>query len=119
MAAIALPQSVGARRHDQRRRRMDVARAPHRSRARAASADYYFIAQWFPKVAVLEAGGLELTQFHAATEFYADYGTYDVRITVPEGWVVGATGRRAAHARYATAGDAPLRARTTCTISRG
>ena len=29
----------------------------------------------------------------ASTEFYSDYGVYDVRITVPRGWTVGATGR--------------------------
>jgi hypothetical protein len=33
-------------------------------------------------------------QFHASTEFYADYGVYDVRMTVPAGYVVGATGRQ-------------------------
>ena len=54
--------------------------------------DYYFIAQWFPKVGVLEDSGWNCHQFHAATEFFADYGVYDVRITVPAGWVVGATG---------------------------
>jgi hypothetical protein len=26
------------------------------------------------------------------TEFFSDYGVYDVRLTVPKGWVVGATG---------------------------
>ena len=31
-------------------------------------------------------------QFHANTEFFSDYGRYDVRMTVPRGWVVGATG---------------------------
>jgi hypothetical protein len=55
--------------------------------------DYYFIAQWFPKVGVLEAGGWNTHQFHASTEFFADYGVYDVRITVPREWIVGATGR--------------------------
>lgn len=55
--------------------------------------NYYFIAQWFPKVAVLEAGGWNTHEFHAGTEFYADYGAYDVRLTVPAGWIVGATGR--------------------------
>jgi len=53
---------------------------------------FYFLAQWFPKVAVLEAGGWNAHQFHAGTEFYADYGVYDVRMRVPTGWVVGATG---------------------------
>jgi hypothetical protein len=55
--------------------------------------DNYFMAQWFPKMAVLEPSGWVSHQFHAATEFYAEYGTYDVRIDVPSGWVVGATGR--------------------------
>ena len=63
--------------------------------------DYYFIAQWFPKIGVFEDGGWNTHQFHAATEFYADYGVYDVRMTVPAGFVVGASGRlveRAANA---------------------
>ena len=54
--------------------------------------DYFFIAQWFPKIGVLEADGWNCHQFHASTEFFSDYGVYDVRLTVPAGWVVGATG---------------------------
>jgi hypothetical protein len=54
--------------------------------------DYYFIAQWFPKLGVLEDRGWNAHQFHAATEFYSDYGVYDVRITLPGEFVVGATG---------------------------
>ena len=56
--------------------------------------DYYFIAQWFPKLGVLEDGGWNTHQFHAATEFYADFGVYDVAITVPQGFVLGASGRQ-------------------------
>jgi Peptidase family M1 domain len=52
----------------------------------------YFLAQWFPKMGVLEDTGWNCRQFHAATEFFADFGTYDVRLTVPSGWIVGATG---------------------------
>jgi len=55
--------------------------------------NYYFIAHWFPKLGVLEDRGWNTHQFHAATEFYSDYGVYDVRITVPQGFVVGASGR--------------------------
>jgi hypothetical protein len=55
--------------------------------------DNYFIAQWFPKLGVLEDRGWNTHQFHAATEFYSDFGVYDVRITVPRGFVVGASGR--------------------------
>jgi hypothetical protein len=54
--------------------------------------NYYFVAQWFPKVGVLEDNGWNTHQFHSATEFYADYGSYDVRITVPRQFVVGASG---------------------------
>jgi hypothetical protein len=55
--------------------------------------DYFFIAQWFPKLGVFESQGWSCHQFHASTEFYSDYGVYDVRIEAPAGFVVGATGR--------------------------
>ena len=55
--------------------------------------DYYFFGQWFPKVGVLEDAGWNTHQFHSGTEFYSDYGVYDVRMTVPRGYVVGASGR--------------------------
>ena len=55
--------------------------------------DYFFLAHWFPKIGVLEADGWNCHQFHTGTEFFSDYGVYDVRITAPSGWVVGATGR--------------------------
>lgn len=54
--------------------------------------NYFLLAQWFPKIGVLEDTGWNCHQFHAATEFFADYGTYDVRMTVPTDWIVGATG---------------------------
>jgi hypothetical protein len=55
--------------------------------------NYFFMAHWFPKIGVLEQRGWNCHQFHAATEFFADFGVYDVRLTVPRGWTVGATGR--------------------------
>jgi hypothetical protein len=55
--------------------------------------DYYFFGQWFPKLGVLEDTGWNTHQFHSGTEFYSDYGVYDVRMTVPRGYVVGASGR--------------------------
>jgi hypothetical protein len=58
--------------------------------------DYYFLVHWFPKIGVLENTGWNTHQFHASTEFYADYGVYDVRMTVPSGWIVGASGREVA-----------------------
>ena len=55
--------------------------------------DFFFLAHWFPKVGVLESDGWNAHQFHVGTEFFSDFGVYDVRLTVPQGWVVGATGR--------------------------
>ncbi len=57
-----------------------------------ALGNYFFVSQWFPKLGVFEAGGWNARQFFANSEFYADFGNYDVRITVPTGWTVGATG---------------------------
>ncbi len=48
--------------------------------------------QWFPKVGVWWHGAWNCHQFHAMTEFFADFGTYDVKITLPKNYAVGATG---------------------------
>ncbi len=61
---------------------------------------FHLVAQWFPKIAVLELAGergataprWNAHEFHLHSEFYADFGSYDVRITVPKGYTVGATG---------------------------
>jgi len=56
--------------------------------------NYVFLAQWFPKIGVLDpTGRWNCHQFHVGTEFFADYGVYDVRMTVPRGWPLAATGR--------------------------
>jgi hypothetical protein len=54
--------------------------------------DNYFIAQWFPKIGVFEDGEWNCHQYHSSSEYYADYGTYDVKITLPSSFIVGATG---------------------------
>ena len=48
--------------------------------------------QWFPKVGVWWHGAWNCHQFHAMTEFFADFGTYDVKITLPKNYIIGATG---------------------------
>ncbi len=66
--------------------------------------DYFLVGQWFPKLAVYEPAGLRgrarggwnCHQYHAESEFYADFGSYRVAITLPARFVVGATGRRLA-----------------------
>ena len=58
-----------------------------------ADNDYFFVGQWFPKIGVLEENGLwNCHQFHANTEFFADFGNYKVDITLPKNFVVAGTG---------------------------
>jgi len=66
---------------------------PHGALGRAGWVhDYHFIAQWFPKIGVFWKGAWNAHQFHATTEFFSDFGVYDVALTIPAGFVVGATG---------------------------
>ena len=54
---------------------------------------FHMVGQWFPKIAKVEPDGtFAHFPFHHLGEFYADYGTYDVTIDVPHGFIVGATG---------------------------
>ena len=67
---------------------------PHGSVGRAGWVhDYHFVAQWFPKIGVFAKGEWNCHPFHPWTEFFSDFGVYDVRLTLPGGFVVGATGR--------------------------
>ncbi|HLO42753.1 MAG TPA: M1 family metallopeptidase [Leadbetterella sp.] len=60
-----------------------------------ADHDYFFIGQWFPKIGVLEESGKwNCHQFHANTEFFADFGNYNVQITLPQNFAVAATGEK-------------------------
>jgi hypothetical protein len=54
--------------------------------------DFVLGGQWFPKVGVWWHGAWNCHQFHAYTEFFADFGVYDVKLTVPQYEVVGAGG---------------------------
>ena len=54
--------------------------------------NFFLVAQWFPKVGVWWHGAWNCHQFHATTEFFADFGTYDVNVTVPRNFVTGASG---------------------------
>ncbi len=54
--------------------------------------DFLMAGQWFPKVGVWWNGAWNCHQFHATTEFFADFGTFDVKLTLPAKWNVGSTG---------------------------
>jgi hypothetical protein len=61
---------------------------------------FHLVGQWFPKIGVLELPGergateprWNVHEFHLNSEFYADFGNYDVKLTVPKEYTVGATG---------------------------
>ena len=54
--------------------------------------DFVLGGQWFPKVGVWWQGAWNCRQFHGMTEFFADFGVYDVKLTLPQYEVVGASG---------------------------
>ena len=58
--------------------------------------DFHLVGQWFPKIGVrVGQPGFEKWEcppYQAFTEFFADFGTYDVALTVPSTYVVAATG---------------------------
>jgi Peptidase family M1 domain len=54
--------------------------------------DFDMVGQWFPKVGVWWKNAWNCHQFHASTEFFADFGTFDVKITLPPDEIVGAGG---------------------------
>jgi hypothetical protein len=63
--------------------------------------DFNLVGQWFPKIGVLELAGergataprWNVHEFHFNSEFFADFGLYDVNLTVPSDYTVGAVGQ--------------------------
>ena len=56
--------------------------------------DFIMAGQWYPKLAVYDRGAWDTEPWHAASEFFADFGNYDLAITVPADYVTGASGVR-------------------------
>ncbi len=56
------------------------------------SKNFFMVAQWFPKISVLREEGWNAHQFHSNSEFFSNFGTYEVEITAPEKFKVVATG---------------------------
>jgi hypothetical protein len=99
VAAVSLPQSVGP--GQSITLEIDfLSKLPKVFARTGYYNDFFMVGQWFPKIGVYEKAGDRYAkqgawnchQFHANTEFYADYGVFDVTLTVPSNYVVGATG---------------------------
>jgi hypothetical protein len=98
---VPLPKAVGPRRSISLVIEW-VAQLPRVFARTGYHRDYYLVGQWFPKIAVYEPagtrgrtkGGWNCHQFHAHSEFYANFGRFRVDITAPRRFTVGATGGR-------------------------
>lgn len=54
--------------------------------------DSYQITQWYPKPAVFDKDGWHQMPYLNQGEFYSEFGTFEVKITLPKNYIVGATG---------------------------
>jgi len=58
----------------------------------------YTMTLWYPKLAVFDFNGWFLEPYRYFGEFYGDFASYDVQITLPRAYEVGATGQLALEA---------------------
>lgn len=54
----------------------------------------YYITQWYPKPAVFDNRGWHPMPYLDQGEFYSEYGSFDVSVTLPDNYVLCATGDR-------------------------
>ncbi len=54
----------------------------------------YYISQWYPKPAVFDNAGWHPMPYLNQGEFYSEYGSFDVSITLPKNYLLAATGDR-------------------------
>ncbi len=54
--------------------------------------DFYQISQWYPKPAVYDKTGWHAFSYLDQGEYYSEFGNFNVNITLPDNYTVGATG---------------------------
>jgi hypothetical protein len=53
----------------------------------------YYITQWYPKPAVYDKNGWNYFSYIDKGEFYSEFGSFDVYVTLPSNYLLAATGR--------------------------
>ncbi|WP_028560234.1 M1 family metallopeptidase [Paenibacillus pinihumi] len=99
LAKLRLPQPVGPGQSVTLKMAFQV-KLPQVFARMGYSGDFIMAGQWFPKVAKYETTGTRgrvqegwnTHQYHGNSEFYSDFGIYNVKIKVPSGYIVAATG---------------------------
>lgn len=74
---------------------------------------FFMVGQWYPKLAVYDRGRWDTEPWHANSEFFNDFGRYDVQITLPRAYVVAGVGEPVGNAD--DAGNGLQRVRFTAT----
>ncbi len=54
--------------------------------------DFIMGGQWYPKPGVFWHGAWNCHQYHSTTEFFSDFATFNISLTLPRRYIVGATG---------------------------
>jgi len=54
--------------------------------------DFIMGGQWYPKPGIFWHGAWNCHQYHSTTEFFSDFATFRVNLTLPKRYIVGATG---------------------------
>ncbi len=91
VAEVALPEPVTAGSEISVRVAFR-ARFPEMAPRAGYGHDLFMAGQWFPKLGVWQRGMWVTHQYHAWAEFFADFGTYTVTLTLPRAFVVAASG---------------------------
>ncbi len=61
---------------------------------------FFSVTQWYPKPAVYDVNGWNIMPYLDQGEFYSEFGQFKVNITVPENYMVAATGNLETQSEY-------------------
>jgi hypothetical protein len=69
-----------------------IVRLPHMFHHLGYEENRYQLSSWYPKMAAYDEEGWHVEGYHLIPDLYGDFGTFDVTITLPQQYVVAATG---------------------------